>query len=143
MLTVTNTFFSLLADCHALLHYGAVSTPSSYTTKRLHTRESGAITNDDLLAERLASVRSFGHAKNDGFGKLGISAKSTELHAALGWCMLLVLLAHPRLSAQHQLPTRCCLTLAAEEGYHLVYSSSHELPCADVVRITTHMEQYA
>ncbi|RZK20506.1 MAG: DegT/DnrJ/EryC1/StrS family aminotransferase [Hymenobacter sp.] len=113
-----------------LLHYGDVSTLSFHATKVFHTGEGGAIvTSDDALAERLGYLRNFGHIEADTFAGLGINAKNTELHAALGLCVLPhlpALLAHRHHLTQlyHRLLAPYCLqrlTLTAEEGYNFSY----------------------
>jgi dTDP-4-amino-4,6-dideoxygalactose transaminase len=73
----------------SVLRYGDISTLSFHATKVFHTGEGGAvITNDDALAARLAYMRNFGHADANEFAELGINAKNTELHAAMGLCVL-------------------------------------------------------
>ncbi|MVM30119.1 aminotransferase class I/II-fold pyridoxal phosphate-dependent enzyme [Spirosoma sp. HMF4905] len=73
---------------NSILSYGDVSTCSFHATKVFHTVEGGCIvTNDDALAEKLHHYRSFGH-KNDTYFGLGINAKNSEFHAAMGLCVL-------------------------------------------------------
>jgi dTDP-4-amino-4,6-dideoxygalactose transaminase len=73
----------------SILNYGDVSTLSFHATKLFHTGEGGAVvTNDDALAEKLAYMRNFGHRDANEFVGLGINAKNTEIHAALGLCVL-------------------------------------------------------
>ena len=72
----------------SVLSYGDVSTCSFHATKVFHTVEGGCIvTDDDDLAERLHHYRSFGH-QNDNYFEMGINAKNSELHAAMGLCIL-------------------------------------------------------
>lgn len=72
----------------SILSYGDISTCSFHATKVFHTVEGGCIvTNDDALAEKLHHYRSFGH-KNDTYFGLGINAKNSEFHAAMGLCVL-------------------------------------------------------
>lgn len=72
----------------SILSYGDISTCSFHATKVFHTVEGGCIvTNDDAIAEKLHHYRSFGH-KNDTYYGLGINAKNSELHAAMGLCVL-------------------------------------------------------
>jgi dTDP-4-amino-4,6-dideoxygalactose transaminase len=67
-----------------LLSYGDLSTCSFHATKLFHTAEGGCIaTNDDALFERFELARRFGH-NGDEHIRLGINAKLSELHAALG-----------------------------------------------------------
>ncbi len=73
----------------SILNYGDISTLSFHATKLFHTGEGGAVvTSSDELAEKLAYMRNFGHQDANTFIGLGINAKNTELHAALGLCVL-------------------------------------------------------
>jgi dTDP-4-amino-4,6-dideoxygalactose transaminase len=68
--------------------YGDVSVLSFHATKLFHTVEGGAVTtNDDEVARKLRLHRAFGHIGDDYF-TLGINAKNSEFHAAMGLCML-------------------------------------------------------
>lgn len=72
----------------SLLSFGDISTLSFHATKLFHTVEGGAIiTHDDTLAKKLSLLRSFGHVGDDHF-QLGINGKSSEMHAAMGLCVL-------------------------------------------------------
>jgi len=72
----------------ALLAYGDVSTCSFHATKVFHTVEGGLIIcQDEALAEQLSLYRSFGH-RNDDYYDIGINAKNSEFHAAMGLCNL-------------------------------------------------------
>ena len=68
----------------SILNFGDISTLSFHATKLFHTVEGGAvITNNDKLAEKIRNLRSFGHPDQD-IVTLGINAKNSELHAAMG-----------------------------------------------------------
>lgn len=72
----------------AILGYGDLSTCSFHATKVFHTVEGGCIvTDNDEMAEKLHFYRSFGH-RNDDYRSIGINAKNSELHAAMGLCVL-------------------------------------------------------
>jgi dTDP-4-amino-4,6-dideoxygalactose transaminase len=72
----------------SILSYGDISTCSFHATKVFHTVEGGCIvTNDDELAQKLHFYRSFGH-RNDEYFSIGINAKNSEFHAAMGLCVL-------------------------------------------------------
>ena len=72
----------------AILSYGDLSTCSFHATKVFHTVEGGCIVTDsDEMAEKLNFYRSFGH-RNDDYRSVGINAKNSELHAAMGLCVL-------------------------------------------------------
>ncbi len=72
----------------SLLSYGDISTCSFHATKVFHTVEGGClVTDNDALAEQLGFYRSFGH-RNDDYYSVGINAKNSEFHAAMGLCVL-------------------------------------------------------
>lgn len=72
----------------SLLGYGDISTCSFHATKIFHTVEGGCIiTEDDAIATKLMLYRQFGHV-NDDYRDIGINAKNSEFHAAMGICML-------------------------------------------------------
>lgn len=82
-----HTFGASYKD-QSILSYGDLSTCSFHATKVFHTVEGGCIvTNDDAMAQKLHHFRSFGHKNDDYFG-IGINAKNSELHAAMGLCVL-------------------------------------------------------
>ena len=73
----------------SILNYGDISTISFHATKLFHTAEGGAIiTNDDELAHKISYMRNFGHKGQEEFWGLGINGKNSELHAAMGLCIL-------------------------------------------------------
>jgi len=72
----------------SLLDFGDISTCSFHATKLFHTVEGGCIcTNDDSLHEKLINYRQFGHLYDQYFS-IGINAKNSEFHAAMGLCNL-------------------------------------------------------
>lgn len=72
----------------SLLNFGDITTCSFHATKIFHTVEGGAIIcNDENLYSKLSLYRSFGHIADDYFS-VGINAKNSELHAAMGLCIL-------------------------------------------------------
>ncbi|NID12693.1 DegT/DnrJ/EryC1/StrS family aminotransferase [Fibrivirga algicola] len=72
----------------AVLDYGDVSTCSFHATKVFHTVEGGClITSDDELAKKMQHFGTFGH-HGDEYYSMGINAKSSEFHAAMGLCVL-------------------------------------------------------
>ena len=71
-----------------VLSYGDIATCSFHATKIFHTVEGGAIvTNDDELAGIMTLYRQFGHVGDEHFS-IGINGKNSELHAAMGLCLL-------------------------------------------------------
>lgn len=72
----------------SLLSYGDISTCSFHATKLFHTVEGGCIiANDAEVANQLMLYRQFGHVYDDYF-TMGINAKNSEFHAAMGLCVL-------------------------------------------------------
>ncbi|RDC66108.1 DegT/DnrJ/EryC1/StrS family aminotransferase [Adhaeribacter pallidiroseus] len=73
----------------SLLNFGDISTLSFHATKLFHTIEGGAIvTNDEELAHRISYMINFGHNGPENFFGLGINGKNSEVHAAMGLCLL-------------------------------------------------------
>lgn len=67
---------------------GDVSVLSFHATKLFHTVEGGAVlTDDDEVARKIRLLRAFGHIRDEYF-TLGINAKNSEFHAAMGLCLL-------------------------------------------------------
>jgi len=80
--------FGSKLDGKSLATYGDVSVLSFHATKLFHTVEGGAIvTNSDDIARKIRLYRAFGHIGDEYFS-LGINAKNSEFHAAMGLCML-------------------------------------------------------
>lgn len=72
----------------SLLSYGDVSTCSFHATKIFHTAEGGClISNTRSLVEKVFLYRQAGHIFDDYFS-LGLNGKNSELHAAMGLCIL-------------------------------------------------------
>ena len=68
----------------SLLSYGDISTCSFHATKVFHTVEGGAIIcNDPGIGKTSFLHRSFGHI-GDEYYSVGINAKNSEFHAAMG-----------------------------------------------------------
>jgi dTDP-4-amino-4,6-dideoxygalactose transaminase len=73
----------------ALSAHGDVATLSFHATKLFHTVEGGAVvTDDDEIARRVAYLRNFGHDGYERFHGIGINGKNSEVHAAMGLCLL-------------------------------------------------------
>jgi dTDP-4-amino-4,6-dideoxygalactose transaminase len=72
----------------SLLSYGDISTCSFHATKLFHTGEGGCvIANNSEVANKLMLYRQFGHVYDD-YYSVGINAKNSEFHAAMGLCVL-------------------------------------------------------
>ena len=73
----------------SLLNYGDINTLSFHATKLFHTAEGGAVVTQDAALAKIAEYqRRFGHNGPYQFHGLGINGKSSELHAAMGLCVL-------------------------------------------------------
>ena len=80
--------FGVIYKKKSLLSYGDISTCSFHATKIFHTAEGGAIIcNNASLNEKVYLMRQFGHIGDEYFS-LGINGKASELHAAMGLCLL-------------------------------------------------------
>lgn len=81
--------FDVVYKGKPLVQYGDVSTLSFHATKLFHTTEGGAVlTNNDKIAHKLSYLRNFGHNGPEKFWGLGVNGKNSELHAAMGLCVL-------------------------------------------------------
>ena len=73
----------------SILEYGDASMVSLHATKLLHAVEGGfVVAKDPAVAEKVEWMRRFGHKGPEEFHGLGINAKMSELHAAMGLCNL-------------------------------------------------------
>ena len=73
----------------SILEYGDASMVSLHATKLLHAVEGGfVVAKDPLVAEKIEWMRRFGHKGPEEFYGVGINAKMSELHAAMGLCNL-------------------------------------------------------
>lgn len=80
--------FGTLYQQRPLLGYGHMATCSFHATKLYHTVEGGCIIAQDAgLSQRLELYRQFGHI-GEVYSDIGINAKNSELHAAMGLAML-------------------------------------------------------
>ena len=69
----------------SLLSYGDITTTSFHATKIMQTVEGGGIfTSNEALNKRMFYMRNFGHKDFIGFSEIGINAKNSEFHAAMG-----------------------------------------------------------
>lgn len=98
----------------ALAGYGDASILSFHATKLFHTGEGGAVlTDDDDIAHRVGYLRNFGHRGQEEFWGLGINGKVSELHAAMGLCVLPHM---PRILEQRRLLTAAYDSALAGSG---------------------------
>lgn len=69
----------------SLFQYGDLSATSFHATKLFQTGEGGGIACGSAeLAKRIQRLRNFGHSGVDAFDGLGLNAKMSEIHAAMG-----------------------------------------------------------
>ncbi|MGH9272969.1 MAG: DegT/DnrJ/EryC1/StrS family aminotransferase, partial [Ilumatobacteraceae bacterium] len=81
--------FATRYDGRSVFAFGDVTTCSFHATKLFHTVEGGGLfTGDADLRSNLARMRNFGHVDYTTFDGVGINAKGSELHAAMGLCNL-------------------------------------------------------
>lgn len=81
--------FGVKFDGQSILEYGDCSTLSFHATKLFHTGEGGAvISRDDKIDRKLFLLSKFGHLGEDNYTEIGINAKLSELHAAMGLAVL-------------------------------------------------------
>ena len=68
----------------SLLSFGDISTCSFHSTKVFHTVEGGCVvTKDKALSDKIELTKRFGH-QGDEHSMIGINAKASEFHAAMG-----------------------------------------------------------
>jgi dTDP-4-amino-4,6-dideoxygalactose transaminase len=81
--------FGVKLNGESLLAHGDCSTVSFHATKLFHTAEGGAVVcRDAEVTKRIVLMKQFGHIGEDHYLDVGINAKMSELHAALGLCLL-------------------------------------------------------
>lgn len=80
--------FGVQYNGNSLLAYGDISTCSFHATKVFHMGEGGGLfCNQPTLIKKLQLYRQFGHEYDD-YQTVGINAKNSELHAAMGLAVL-------------------------------------------------------
>lgn len=81
--------FGVRFQGQSLLNFGDISTLSLHATKLFHSAEGGAvICNTEALARDIFLKSRFGHLGEDQYYEVGINAKMSELHAAMGLALL-------------------------------------------------------
>ena len=77
--------FGVKVKGKSIFDYGDISTCSFHATKVFHTVEGGGVfTKDPELLKKMAYLRNFGHDGFENFNGVGINAKNSEFHAAMG-----------------------------------------------------------
>jgi dTDP-4-amino-4,6-dideoxygalactose transaminase len=73
----------------SIFKYGDISATSFHATKVFHTVEGGGLfTMDDSIFRKMKYLMNFGHDGPYNFQDVGINAKNSEFHAAMGICNL-------------------------------------------------------
>jgi dTDP-4-amino-4,6-dideoxygalactose transaminase len=81
--------FGVRLNGQSLHNHGDCSTLSFHATKLFHTAEGGAVVcKDESVARRVFRMSKFGHVGEDDYLDIGINAKMSELHAAMGLAVL-------------------------------------------------------
>ena len=81
--------FGVTFNGKSVLGYGDASMVSLHATKLFHTVEGGFIVSKDAaVSEKMEWMRRFGHKGQDEFHGVGMNAKLSEFHAAMGLCNL-------------------------------------------------------
>jgi len=81
--------FGIKHQGKSLSAFGDISVLSMHATKLFHTIEGGAlITEDDEVAHKISYMRNFGLKGHEDWWGLGVNGKQSELHAAMGLCIL-------------------------------------------------------
>lgn len=81
--------FGVKLNGESLLVHGDCSILSFHATKLFHTVEGGAVVcRDTDIAKRVFLMSKFGHIGEDEYIDIGINAKMSELHAAMGLTLL-------------------------------------------------------
>lgn len=81
--------FGVRLNGRSILCYGDVSALSFHATKLFHTTEGGALVcKDESVAKHIGLMKKFGHIGEDDYLEVGINAKMSEMHAAMGLCVL-------------------------------------------------------
>lgn len=81
--------FGVKLNGQSLACHGDISVLSFHATKQFHTAEGGAVVcKETELSKRIFLMKKFGHIGEDDYLDIGINGKMSELHAAMGLCIL-------------------------------------------------------
>lgn len=81
--------FGVKLSGKSILQHGDCSALSFHATKLFHTAEGGAvICKDAEVGKQIFLLAKFGHSGEEDYLSIGINAKMSELHAAMGLCIL-------------------------------------------------------
>jgi len=131
--------FGCIYKGKSLLSYGDISTCSFHATKLFHTVEGGClISHYKEMNDQLFLYRSFGHLVDD-YYCVGINAKNSEFHAAMGLALLpyinsiieerkeLVSVYDSYLSGHVQLPVRTIKDFTYNHSYYPIVVQSEDV----------------
>ncbi|MGE9269891.1 MAG: DegT/DnrJ/EryC1/StrS family aminotransferase, partial [Verrucomicrobiales bacterium] len=81
--------FGVKHQGRSILEFGDAAMVSLHATKLIHSVEGGIIsTRNPEVSRKLEWMRRFGHDGTENYHGVGINAKMSELHAAMGLCVL-------------------------------------------------------
>ena len=81
--------FGVTLNGKSLMDYGDISCLSFHATKLFHTAEGGGVVcKEPEISSKINLIKRFGHYGEENYQEVGINAKLSELHAAMGLCML-------------------------------------------------------
>jgi dTDP-4-amino-4,6-dideoxygalactose transaminase len=81
--------FDVKIGGQSLLSFGDAAALSFHATKLFHTAEGGAVVcRDAALTQRVSLMKKFGHIGEENYFDIGVNAKLSELHAAIGLALL-------------------------------------------------------
>lgn len=81
--------FGVTINNNSILNYGDISILSFHATKLFHSIEGGALASEDsAVNDKIKYLRNFGHSGPEKFKHVGINGKLSEMHAAMGVCVL-------------------------------------------------------
>jgi len=81
--------FGVKLNGKSLSCYGDITALSFHAAKLFHTAEGGGVVcKNERVAKRISLIKKFGHIGEEDYREIGINAKMSELHAAMGLCVL-------------------------------------------------------
>ena len=73
---------------NSVLSYGDISSCSLHSTKVFHSVEGGiCVVNNQKFNDKMSAIKNFGNINGE-YNYVGINAKNSEFHAAMGLCVL-------------------------------------------------------
>lgn len=139
--------FGVEYNGRALLSYGDISTCSFHATKVFHSVEGGmCYSKDDTINKKIGLLMKFGY-EGDNYQEIGINAKNSEFHAAMGLCCLKhldeIILKRKQISELYDKLLANCVKVLKHENhkYNYIY-----YPCLfknedEVLRVLTALKE--